>query len=85
MTSTTLPRLGLSWVTPPRRLELPYEYTFSPCTVPFASMPFGPPQNGIEGLTLAKSAGFNRTNARSLNAQVSGLASPAACMASHEL
>jgi hypothetical protein len=79
------PCFGLSWVTPPRKLELPYEYTFSPAAVPFASMPLGPPRNGIDGLTLPKSAGFNRTNARSLKAHVSGLVSPAASIASHEL
>ena len=79
------PCFGLSWAMPPRRPELPYEYTFSPAAVPLVSMPFGPPQNGIDGLTLPKSAGFNRISAKSLYAQASGLVSPAACIVSHEL
>ncbi len=48
-------------------------------------MPFGPPQNGIDGLTFPKSAGFNLINARSLNWQVLASASPSPCIVSQEL
>src|SRR5262245_26482125 len=78
------PFMGLNWLTPPRRLEFPYEYTFSPVVVPLVSMPFGPPQNGIDGLTFPKSAGSSRIRAKSLNAHASGFVSPAACIVSHE-
>jgi len=49
------------------------------------SMPVGPPQNGMDGLTFPKSAGFNLINARSLNWQVLASASPSPCIVSQEL
>src|SRR4051794_14611705 len=81
---TTTPCFGLSWLTPPRSSELPYEYTLDP-RPPTDPTPVGPPQNGTEGLTLPTSAGSSFTSARSLNWQVSASLSPFACMVSHEL
>jgi hypothetical protein len=48
-------------------------------------MPFGPPQNGIDGLTFEASAGSSLTSAKSLPQQVPSLLSFAAFMAFHEL
>src|SRR4051812_40666185 len=67
------PTLGESSVTPSRVIELPYENPFVLAVGPVVVRPFGPPQWGIEGLTLATSRGSIRTSARSLYAQASGL------------
>ena len=50
---------------PARSDELPYESTFAP-VVDRVGQPVGPPQNGIDGLTLPWSAGSSRTSAKSL-------------------
>src|SRR6476469_6309987 len=81
---TTVPCFGLSFVTPPRSSELPYEYTVEP-NPPTPPTPVGPPNPGTDGLTFGTSAGSSFTNARSLNWQVSGLPSFPACIVSHEL
>ena len=79
-----MPCLGLSWVTPKRSEELPYEYTSSP-VAEAPPTPVGPPKPGTDGLTLPTSAGSIFTSARSLYAQVSGSLSPFACIVTHEL
>src|SRR5947207_14800465 len=80
-----MPSFGLSSVMPSRSEELPYEYTVDPSGAPAVLMPVGPPQCGIDGLTLPTSAGDNSTRPRSLLLHTFGSVSPAACMASHEL
>ena len=60
---------GLSGLRPPRRLELPNEWTVSPSAVPSRSRPFGPPQNGTLGFTLRTDALLTRTSAKSLKSQ----------------
>src|SRR3954447_859408 len=63
--ATMTPCFGLSFVTPARSDELPYEYTVDP-RPPTDPTPVGPPNPGTDGLVLATSAGSSLTSARSL-------------------
>ena len=60
-----MPCFGLSWVTPRRSDELPYENTWSP-VADAPPTPVGPPKPGTDGLTLPTSAGSILTSAKSL-------------------
>ena len=54
--------------------------------MPAVFIPLGPPQCGIDGLTLADVGGIEPDQGEVVVlAQVSGSVSPAACIVSHEL